>query len=78
MGYAVRLPNGIVSMVEVDFQCPKCSCPHGEDFWYKTYIKSNKGFIYKQCKGCKTKLGITTCMTGDVKVWLKEDEKNKR
>lgn len=76
MGYSVRVPKGIVSMVDVDFQCPKCSCPHGEDDWYERYAKSKTGFIYKQCKGCKTKLGITTDIRGDVRVWLKEDEKN--
>jgi|694.fasta_scaffold110388_6 hypothetical protein len=75
MGYSIKIPNGIISMVDVDFNCPKCECPHSEEDWYDTLYKSKNFLIYKQCKGCKTKLGITTDMRGDVQVWLKEDEK---
>jgi hypothetical protein len=61
-------------MVDVDFKCPKCECPHSEQDYHDRLHKSNRGLIYKQCKGCKTKLGITADMRGDVQVWLKEDE----
>ena len=77
MGYSIKIPNGIISMVDVDFNCPKCECPHSEEDWYDTLYKSKNFLIYKQCKGCKTKLGITTDMRGDVQVWLKEDEKKR-
>jgi hypothetical protein len=64
----------IITFVEVDFNCPSCSHKHGEDFWYKQLDKSDKTYIYKKCLGCKTMLGITVDMTGDVKVWLKKEE----
>lgn len=66
--------NAIVTFVKVDFKCPKCECTHKEEDWYPKYAKSENGLIYKSCKGCKTKLGITTDIKGDVQVWLKEDE----
>ena len=62
-------------MCDVDFKCPKCECPHSEEDYYDRLYKSKHGLIYKQCKGCKTKLGITTDLRGDVRVWLKEDER---
>ena len=75
MAYSIQIPDGILSMVEVDFKCPKCECPHSESDYYDRLYKSKHGLIYKQCKGCKTKLGITTDFKGDVVIWLKEDEK---
>ena len=74
MAHSIRIPNGIISIVDVDFKCPKCECPHSEEDYYDRLYKSKHGLIYKQCKGCKTKLGITTDIIGDVRVWLKEDE----
>ena len=74
MSHQTVFGNAIVTFVDVDFKCPKCECPHQEDDWYPKYAKSEKGLIYKSCKGCKTKLGITTDIKGDVQVWLKEDE----
>ena len=75
MGYSIKIPDGIISMVDVDFKCPKCECPHSEEDYYDRLYKSKHGLIYKRCKGCKTKLGITTDIRGDVCVWLKEDER---
>ena len=66
--------HGIMCMVETDFKCPKCECPHTEKDYYDRLSKSKKGLIYKQCKDCKTKLGITTDMKGDIRVWLKEEK----
>ena len=74
MAYSIKIPNGIISMVDVDFKCPKCKCLHCEEDYYDRLYKSEQGLIYKQCKGCKAKLGITTDMRGDVVIWLKEDE----
>lgn len=74
MSQSIRIPNGIITFVSVDFNCPKCDCPHSENDYYAQLYKSKRHFIYKQCKGCKTKLGITTDIRGDVRVWLKEDE----
>lgn len=61
-----------VSQIKTAFKCPKCECPHVENDYYNALSKS-KGLIYKACKGCKTKLGITTDIKGVV-VWLKENE----
>lgn len=75
MARTIRIPSGFISIVDVDFKCPKCKCQHFEEDYYNRLHKSKNGLIYKSCKGCKTKLGITTDMRGDVHVWLKEYEK---
>lgn len=62
---------GILCMSETDFKCPKCECVHTEDDYYARLDKSKHGLIYKRCKGCKTLLGITTDIRGDVRVWEK-------
>lgn len=75
MGYSLVVGgNAIISMSESDFKCPKCECPHSEEDYYGRLYKSKSGLIYKSCKGCKTKLGITSDIRGDVRVWLKENE----
>ena len=70
------MDNAIVTLVETDFKCPKCECVHHEDDYFSKMYASDSGFFYQKCKGCKTKLGITTNIMGDVLVWLKEDETN--
>lgn len=75
MGYSIRVPNGILSMVDVDFICPACDCEHTEADYYNKLVKSKYGLIYKQCKSCKVKLGITTDIRGDIRVWLKSEER---
>jgi hypothetical protein len=75
MGYSIRTPNGIISMVDVNFKCPKCECLHYEGDYYDKLYNSKNGLIYKQCKVCKSKLGISTDIRGDVHVWLKKDER---
>ena len=75
MGSSIRVPNGILSLVETDFNCPKCECLHLEEDYSKQMEKSNTGVVYKICKGCKSKIGIAIDMRGDVKVWLKTYEK---
>ena len=74
MAQSFRIPNGIVTIADVDFKCSKCEYPHTEEDYYNKLYKSDKGLIYQGCKGCKTKIGITTDIRGDVRVWLKEDE----
>ena len=74
MTYLIKIPNGIISIVNTGFKCPKCECQHSEEDYYDRLNKSKNSLIYKQCKGCKTKLGITTDIRGDVRVWLKENE----
>lgn len=74
MGYTIAINKGLISMSYTDFKCPKCECQHTESDYYKRLYKSSKGIIYKSCKGCKTKLGITSDIRGDVQVWVKETE----
>lgn len=74
MSRSVRVPNGIISLVETEFNCPNCTCHHEEDDWYGKYRKAAGHVLYMNCKGCKTKLGITLDMRSDVVVWLKEEE----
>lgn len=75
MSKTIFFAGAIVTLAETDFTCPKCECPHTEADYYDRLYKSKQGLIYKACKGCKTKLGITYAITGDTVVWLKEDEK---
>lgn len=65
---------GYLCVVETEFKCPKCECPHTEDDYYRQLSKSKRGLIYKKCKGCGTKLGITSDIRGDIRVWLKEED----
>lgn len=66
---------GILCMSETDFRCPKCGYLHKEADYYYRLEKSKYGLIYKQCKGCKTRLGITPGYNGDIYVWEKSTEK---
>jgi hypothetical protein len=75
MSKTIFFAGAIITLAETDFACPKCECPHTEDDYYDRLYKSPQCLIYKACKGCKTKLGITYAMNGDTVVWLKEDEK---
>jgi len=65
---------GFLCLSETDFNCPVCGYKYTEDDYYKQLNKSEYGIIYKKCKGCKTKLGITTDIRGDIRVWLKSEE----
>ena len=64
------------SVVDVDFKCPKCNFQYYEKDYYKQLHNSRKFLIYKKCKGCDNKIGITTDYTGNVKIWIKENEKD--
>ena len=74
MSTTIRMNNAIITLADTEFKCPKCECPHSEDDYYNKLYKSKKFYIYQNCKGCKTKLGISNNMKGDVVVWLKEEE----
>jgi len=74
MAKSIRIPNGILTVVDTDFKCPKCECPHEEKDYYPQLSKSKNFFIYKKCIGCKTMLGITPDIMGDIQVWIKSEE----
>lgn len=74
MGYSMKIGNALLSCVDVDFKCPACEGVHTEEDWLPRVLKSKYGLIYRQCKHCKVKLGITTDIRGDVRVWLKSEE----
>lgn len=74
MGYAIKVQNGIVCMATVNFSCPGCGYDYTDEDYEKQLLKSKRGLVYKRCKGCGEKIGITTDITGDVAVWLKKDE----
>lgn len=67
--------HGILSLVDTDFQCPDCGQVHSEDDYFARMQKSKYGLIYCKCKQCRVMLGVTTDMRGDVKVWIKSEEK---
>lgn len=75
MSKTIFFGGALVTIAETDFICPACTCPHTESDYYDQLYKSKKGLIYKACKGCKTKLGITYAMNGDTVVWIKSEEK---
>ena len=74
MSYQVLIPNGILTLNDVDFNCPKCKHIHTESDYYKKLEKSDEIYIYIKCKGCKEKLGVATDYRGDVHAWLKSEE----
>jgi Pyruvate/2-oxoacid:ferredoxin oxidoreductase delta subunit len=74
MGQSIVFAGAIVSLSDVDFKCPNCQEKYGPDFYEKQLQESTKGLIYKKCKGCKEKIGITTDIRGDVRVWMKKEE----
>ena len=75
MSETIRMAGAIITLVKVDFDCPKCKTRHFEQDYYDKMHKSKNGLIYRSCKNCKDKLGITTNMMGDVVVWLKSEER---
>lgn len=74
MAYFLNGSGFHIDLCETYFNCPKCTCPHTEADWCQKLDASRNGYIYISCKGCKTRLGITVDMMGDLQVWLKEDE----
>ncbi len=70
-------PSGqaIVHTLDGDFNCPKCTCPHTYDDYYKKYEASKHFAINIKCKGCKEKLGLTFDYHNKAVVWLKSEEK---
>jgi hypothetical protein len=77
MGYGI---NGSIngegfhlSMMTMDFECPWCEYKYTADWYEEQLYNSKRGLIYKSCKICKNKIGITFKMDG-VAVWLKKDE----
>jgi len=74
MSKCIPIKDGIICLCKTDFECPLCGYKYTEDDYYKRLYHSKHGFIYKTCKGCKTKLGISSNIIGDVVVWLKSEE----
>lgn len=74
MSHSIILNNGIITLADTDFKCPKCECVHNENDYYTKLYKSDIWFIYQNCKGCKDKLGISINIRGDVVVWIKKHE----
>ena len=77
MSKTIFFGGALITLCDTDFECPACTCLHFEKDYYTRLYNSEKGLIYKSCKGCKAKLGITYDIKGDVVVWLKSEEKNK-
>ena len=67
---------GILCTPKTNFKCPKCDYSYTAADYYSRLEKSKTGLIYRHCKGCKVVLGITTDIRGDVRTWLKSEERN--
>lgn len=65
-----------ISIAKTDFNCPVCNKQYEEKDYYRQLYNSKKHFIYKTCKGCNNKLGISSNIIGNVVVWEKSKEKN--
>ncbi len=76
MSKCIPVPFGFITIAEVDFVCPQCGKEYHEEDYYTQLYNSKRGLIYKRCKGCGNNIGITSDIRGDVRVWLKKDEKN--
>lgn len=58
-----------------DFKCPNCDHQYSAGFYLDQLEKNNEGQIYKVCRYCRKKIGITTDYMGNVAVWMKADDK---
>lgn len=76
MGKTIIINGAIITLAKTDIQCPECKTIYFEDFFYKQMMKSSSGLIYKKCKQCNEKIGITTNMMGDSVCWLKKNERH--
>lgn len=72
--YENRSVVGVLCLSETDFKCPSCGVGYKESEYYNQLNRVKRGFIYKKCKKCATKIGISTDFKGDVQVWLQSDE----
>lgn len=68
MSYQIIGKGFLLQMCDTKFICPICERPDdGEDF-SEALNKSKRGYIYRNCKGCKRKLFITSDIKGDLVV----------
>lgn len=74
MSKSIIINGAIITLAKTEIDCPNCKKVYNEDFYYNQLQKSDKGFIYKYCKGCNEKIGISLNIMGDSVCWLKKDE----
>lgn len=72
MSRTIITPDGILTLSDNEFDCPKCGLNHDGEEYYNRLCE--KGLIYIKCKNCKTNLGITPDIKGDIQVWEKSKE----
>lgn len=78
MGQTLSIPGGTISIVDTDFRCPACQERYDQEWYYKALYNSKWGFIYKTCRRCGERLGISSNIRGDTVVWLKSTEPEQR
>jgi hypothetical protein len=64
MSKTIRVPKGIITLIESKAECPHCERHIPFDEIEPKWEKSKKGFIMMKCK-CKRFIGITCDMRGD-------------
>lgn len=74
MTYIVKIPNGIICMSETSFECPKCHTKYSGERESERLHNAKRMLIYKRCTTCRSWIGITSDIQGDIRSWLKEDE----
>lgn len=70
MSETIRMPDGFLTLVETEFNCPNCDELYQEKDYYHKIQQSKTGLVFTRCKKCRESIGITTDIKGDVKAWL--------
>lgn len=67
MGYSVPIKGGIISMCNVEFQCPHCTKRYVDhEDKYLQRCNRNKSFCTTIKCECKRKFGVTFDIKGDI------------
>lgn len=66
MGICIRIPNGILTLAKINFQCPYCKKKYNddEDVYLNKCNKNKSNCTSIKCI-CRNKFGMTYDITGD-------------
>lgn len=69
----VRIKDGFLTIADTDAFCPNCK--NKIQYRKKDLTDYDDTYVYKICKGCRKKVGISTDYMGDIVTWLKTEER---
>ena len=64
MTKVIRVPSGILTLVESKAECPHCQIKISFEEIEPKWMKSKTGFLKMKCK-CGKRIGITSNLHGD-------------